>query len=199
MDKRKAIIGGCVVILLSVVAAWGFGLFGGTDPAIAKLQEIGDQMSQENLPDAQRDQLRDQFRQQMQSMTDDQRRAFFDANRDQWQARSQQRMDEFFAMSKADQQKRLDEMINRMNQPRGNQNGGRRDQNRGNANNGNGGRSGMTEAQREERSKRRLDGSSPKMRAQYAEFRRMLDQRAQERGVKINNPWMRGYGGRSNT
>ncbi len=52
----------------------------------------------------------------------------------------------------------------------------------------------MTEAQREERSKRRLDGTSPKMRAQYAEFRKMLDKRAQERGVKL--PSGRRPGGR---
>ena len=144
MDKRKAIIGSGVAILVLVAAAWGFGLFGGTDPAIAKLQEIGDQMSDKNLPEAQRDQLRDQFRQQMQSMTDDQRRAFFDANRDQWAARSAERMNEFFAMSKADQQKRLDEIINQMNRPRDNQRN-----NGGNANNSNGGRGGA----------RRHDGS----------------------------------------
>jgi hypothetical protein len=189
MDKRKAIIGGGVAILLLVAAAWGFGLFGDADPAVAKLQEIGDQMSDKNLPDAQRDQLRGEFRQQMQSMTDEQRRAFFGANRDQWAARSAERMNEFFAMSKVDQQKRLDEIINQMNRPRDNQrnNGG----NANNSNGGRGGRAGMTEAQREERSKRRLDGTTPKVRAQYTEFRRMLDQRAQQRGVKIDNPWGR--------
>jgi hypothetical protein len=175
-------------------------LFGGTDPAIAKLQEIGNQMSQDNLPDAQRDQLRDQFRQQMRSMTDDQRRTFFDSNRGQWQARAQQRMDEFFAMSKADQQKRLDDIINRMNQPRGNQQrqfgGGGGPSGGGFRGGDGGGRGGGTEGQREERAKRRLDGSTPQMRAQFAAFRRMLDKRAQERGVKLNNNWGRGFGGR---
>ncbi len=121
MDKRKTIVGGCVMLLLCIAAAWGFGLFGGTDPAVAKLQELGNQMADKNLPPAQQDQLRDQFREQVRSLTDDQRRTFFDANRDQWQSRSQARMDEFFALSKADQQKRLDEMINRMSKPRDNQ------------------------------------------------------------------------------
>ena len=196
MDKRKAIIGGIVVVLFVVAGAWGFGLFGGTDPAVAKLQEIGDQMSGKNLPDAQRNQLRDQFRQQMQTMTDEQRHAFFDSNRDQWMARSQQRMDEFFAMSKVDQQKRLDEIINRMTQPRNNPNAGGQSRNANNGQGGRGGRSGMTEAQREERSKRRLDGTTPKMRAEYTEFRRMLDKRAGERGVKLDNQWGRGFGPR---
>jgi hypothetical protein len=183
MDKRKAIIGGGVAMLILAAAAWGFGLFGGTDPAIAKLQEIGDQMNQENLPDAQRDQLRDQFRQQMQGLTDDQRRAFFNANRGQWEARSAERMNQFFTMSKADQNKRLDEILNRMNQPRS-QNAGGRNQN-GRSTNG-GGRN-MSEAQREERSKRRLDSTSPKQRAQFTAFRKALDQRAAQRGIKIDN------------
>src|SRR3954453_12447464 len=87
MNKRRWIIAACGLIL-TAIAAWSSGLFGGTDPAIAKLQEIGDQMQDKNLSDAQRNQLRDDFRQNMRSMTDDQRRGFFDANRDQWTGES---------------------------------------------------------------------------------------------------------------
>jgi hypothetical protein len=182
MDKRKATIGVGVAILIAIAAAWALGMFGGTDPAVAKLQEIGSQAFDDKLPEAQREQFRNQFRQQMDTMTDDQRRAFFDANRDQWQARSQERMNEFFKMSAVDQQKRLDEIINRMSQPRDNQ---RQNAGRGP---GGGGRS-MTEAQREERSKRRLDSTSPQSRAQFAQFRKMLDKRAAERGVKMDGGW----------
>jgi hypothetical protein len=191
MEKRNWVISGVVFLLLLVVAAWVLGWFG-ADPAIAKLQEIGEQMSEPNLPDAQRDQLRDQFRQQMQSLSEDQRRAFFNSNRDQWQARSQQRMDQFFAMPKTEQIKQLDQTIKRMSQPRTNQPGGGRG-NAGGGGRGPGGGRGMTESQREERSKRRLDGSTPKMRAQYSEYRRMLDQRAQQLGVNLpNNGWRSG-------
>jgi len=193
MSKRKAIVGGIVVLLLATVAAWGFGLLGGTDPAIAKLQQIGDQMAQTNLSDAQRDQIRGEFRQQMQSLTDDQRHAFFEANRGQWEARGQQRMNEFFAMSKTDQQKRLDEIIDRMAQSSNQQSG--RGRNAGNRNGG-GNRAGMTEAQREERSKRRIDHTDAKTRAQFTEFRRMLNQRAQQRGVQLGDHWGRGFGPR---
>src|SRR5882757_105216 len=118
MNKRKAIISTVLTILLVGLAAWAFGFFSRTDPAIAQLQEIGNQLQDKNLSDAQRNQLRDDFRQNMRSMTDDQRRAFFDANRDRWTGQIQQRMDEYFAMSKADQQKRLDEILNRMVQAR---------------------------------------------------------------------------------
>jgi hypothetical protein len=195
MNKRRWIIAACGLIL-TATGAWSFGLFGGTDPAIAKLQEIGDQMQDKNLSDAQRNQLRDDFRQNMRSMTDDQRRAFFDANRDQWTGRIQQRMDEYFAMSKADQQKRLDEILNRMAQGRNsaqqNTNGGNRS-----ANNTRGGGRNMSDAQREQRSKERLDRTSPKMRAQFAEFRKQLENRAQQRGVPKGDQRWGGFGYRS--
>lgn len=188
MNKRKGIIGCVVAMLVLVAAAWGFGLFGGTDPAIAKLQEIGDQMEDKNLSDADRDRMRGEFRQQMESMTDQQRSAFFGANRDQWMAQSAERMNEFFALPKADQQKRLDEILNRMNQPRDTQRRG--------ANNGRGNRPSMTEAQREERSKRRLDSTTPKTRAQFTAFRKALEQRAQQRGIKLPPGGGPGFGGR---
>src|SRR4051794_23217270 len=123
--KRKVTITSLVVVFLAI-AAWAFGLLGG-DPAIAKLHDLGSQMRDSNLTAAERDQLRGQFREQMQSLTEAQRRAFFDANRGQWEGRETQRMNEFFAMSKPDQIKRLDEMIDRMMKPRtGAQNGGNR-------------------------------------------------------------------------
>src|SRR6476620_9760896 len=109
MNKRRAIISSILTILLVGGAAWAFGFFGRTDPVVAELQQLGSQMWDKNLPDAQRDQLRTDFRQRMESLTDEQRRAFFASNRDEWNGRMQQRMDEFFAMSRADQQKRLDE------------------------------------------------------------------------------------------
>jgi len=181
MEYRKSIVGGIVLLILAA-AGWAFGLFGGTDPAIAKLQDLSSQISQDGLPDAQREQFRDQFRQQMQSLSDSQRRAFFDANRGQWEARASQRMAEFFTMSKSDQNKRLDEILNRMSQPR-TQNANARNQNGG----GNRGGRNMSEAQREERSKRRIENTSPKQRAQMAAFRKMLDQRAAQRGIKVDS------------
>jgi hypothetical protein len=56
----------------------------------------------------------------------------------------------------------------------------------------------MTEAQRDERSKRRLDQTSPKMRAQFAEFRKRLDNRAKQRGITPpQGGWWMGGGRRS--
>jgi hypothetical protein len=193
MTKRRWIIAGCL-LLLTAIGAWSLGLLGGTDPVVAKLQEIGNQMQDKSLSDAQRNQLRDDFRQNMRSMTDEQRRAFFDANRDRWTGRMQQQMDEYFAMPKADQQKRLDEILNRMVQTRNsaqqNANGGNR-----NANSNRGGGRNMSDAQREQRSKERLDRTSPKMRAQFTEFRKQLDTRAQQRGIQLGDQRGGGFGG----
>jgi len=193
MNKRKAIVSMVLTVLLVGLAAWAFGFFNRTDSAIAELQQIGNQMWDRNLTDAQRNQLRSDFRQRMDSMTENQRRAFFDSNRDQWTGRMQQRMDEFFAMSKADQQKRLDDILNRVAAARNSSQQGNGQANRGNRGGNRGGRN-MTDAQREQRSKQRLDRTSPKMRAQFAEFRKQLDTRAQQRGIQLGDQrW--GFGG----
>jgi hypothetical protein len=189
MRKRKTFIGGVAVILLLFAAAWAFGFFHRTDPAIAELQQLGSQAWDRSLPEAQRSESRDQFRQRMDSLTDDQRRAFFEANRDQWSGRMQQRMDEFFKMSKADQQKRLDEILDRMQKGRNSQ-----QQNQANRGGNNRGGRNMTDAQREERSKTRLDRSTPLMRAQTAQFRQMLQGRAQQRGINLGNSSGWGFG-----
>lgn len=186
MNARNAVIG-VVVLLLAVVAAWAFGFFGGTDPEVAELQQMRDQVfASDPLPEAQRDQLRDQFRQRVSSLTDDQRRALFAGGREQWRQREQQRMDAFFALSRADQQKQLDDSINRMLQRRNEQNqnpsAGNRD-GRGERGNGGGGGRNMTPAQRESRAKQRLDNSTPKERAQRAEYRRRMQERMQQRGI----------------
>jgi hypothetical protein len=176
------------IVAILAVAAWALGFFGGSDPAVAELQAMADQAFDDNMPDAQQAQFRDQFRQKMESLTPEQRDAFFDANRDRWMLRIEQRMNEFFAMTPADQQKRLDEIIDRMSQPREprQQNGDR------SARGDRGGPRNMTEAQRAERSKRRLDRTSPKMRAQFSEFRKRLETRAEQRGISQLPNWGRG-------
>jgi hypothetical protein len=153
-------------------------------------------MGDKTLGDAQRSALRGEFRQQVQSLTDDQRRAFFQSGRADWEARQQQRMNEFFALSKADQQKRLDEILNRMAQGQKNVQTGGQGQNAG-GNRGNGGaRAGMTDEQREERSKRRIENTDPKSRAQFAQFRKALDNRAAQRGMPAPGPGGGGFGRR---
>jgi hypothetical protein len=187
MDKQKTTVS-VVVLLLLALGAWWFGLFGGTDPAIAALEQMREKLSDRNLSDDQRRQLRDDFRASLDSMSDDQRRAFFQNGRQFWMQRAEQRMDQFFAMAASDQQRQLDDMLNRIAAGRNQAPGANSPQRRSASPRGDGSRGGnMTDAQRDERAKRRLDRSSPKMRAQFAEFRRRLNERAQQRGIDPGN------------
>lgn len=185
MKKNHLAIGATVLAVL-LVAAWALGFLGGTDPAVASAIQLSEQAFNSNASEAERDQSRAQLRTIVEGFTPQQRDAFFSANRGQFEQRAEQRMKEFFAMSKADQQKRLDEMINRMMQPGDRGAGGPPGRGRGGDR---GGRGNLTEAQRDERSKRRLDRSSPQMRAQFAEFRKKLDARAKERGISQLPGW----------
>jgi hypothetical protein len=188
MDKRRIVASGLAVLLIGL-AVWTCGLFVGSDPAVAELSALRDQMFDRDLPDVDRQRLRDQFRQRIESLSNDQRRALFAGGREMWMQRAEQRMDAFFAMSAEGQRQQLDEMLSRMaarRQERGkspNAGGPRRQGTTGGSGSSRGNRAGMTEAQRDERAKRRLDRTSPKMRAQFAEFRRRLTQRAERRGI----------------
>jgi hypothetical protein len=176
MDKRKLTIGAMMLGAL-VLAAWAFGFIGGTDPVVAEMQQLRDQMFQ--LPESERRAQWEQFRERMDSLTDDQRRALREGGREQWQQMAQRRMDEFFALPPAEQDKRLDEMIDRMME--------RRREREQNPNAGRGGRgdrgANLSDAQREQRRKERLDRTSPKMRAQFTEFRDRMNDRLEERGL----------------
>lgn len=192
MKQHKLIVTVSMIAVLAI-AAWALGLFDGADPAVAELQQMADQAFSQDLPENQQAQFRDQFRQRMDTLTPQQREDFFDTNRDRWMQRAEERLNDFFAMSPADQDKRLDEIIDRMSQPRegrqqnnGGNPGARPGDGRGPGNWGN-----MTEAQRDERAKRRLDHTSPKMRAQFTEFRKRLDDRAKERGISQLPGWGR--------
>jgi hypothetical protein len=176
MDKRKVFFG--IVGLLAVIAAaWALGLFGRTDPVVAEMEQLRDQLR--NLPDADRRAGWDNFRQRMEGLTDAQRDALR-GNRDQWQQFAQQRMDQFFQLPPDQQRQRLDDIIDRMEQrqrewaksPNANRGdrGGDRSRN-------------LTEAQRDQRRKERLDRTSSKMRAQFAEFGRRMNERRAERGL----------------
>jgi hypothetical protein len=200
LKQHKTIVALIAIVLLAA-GAWAFGFFSGTDPAVAELQQMANHAFEQDLPEAQEAEFRQQFRQKMDSLTPEQREAFFAANRVRGMQYMERRMNAFFAMSPQEQQKRLDEIIDQMTRPREgrSQNGGDRagradggSERAGRDDGGRGGWRNMTEAQRDERSKRRLDQTSPKMRAQFTEFRKKLEARAKERGISQLPGWGRG-------
>ncbi len=176
MDKRKLAIAASAILII-IAAAWMFGLFGGTDPVVAEMQQLREQM--QNLPEGERRAACDSYRQRIEGLTDVQRQALR-GDRNQWQQFAQQRMDEFFQLPPNQHRQRLDEMIDRMEQ-RIKERAQNPTANRGDR--GGGGGRNMTETQRDQRRKERLDRTNPKMRAQFTEFGRRLNDRRAERGL----------------
>jgi len=185
MNKRNAVIASVVVLFLAVGAAWALGYFSG-DPVVTEMQQLRDQMlANRDLPEAERRAQWDNFRQRMEGLTDAQRSALRESGRDRFQRFGQQRMDEFLQLPPDQQKKRLDDIIDRMQQRQQNPN----------ANRGRGGWGGgrnMTEAQRDQRRKEMISRTDPKMRAQFDQFRQLLGDRVKERGL----PPMQGGPGR---
>ena len=136
--------------------------------------------------------LRNQMRDGVQNLSDNQRQQFFTSGRSMFMAFAQQRLDSFFEMPPAEQQARLDEMIDRMAEWRQ-----RREQESSQGGAGeNAGRDGpgrgwgnRTEAERDAFRKQMLDKTNPKLRAQFGEFRRLMNARMEARGMEpMNGP-----------
>jgi hypothetical protein len=183
MTKRRIGVA-AIAILVMGVGAWALGMFHRVDPQVAELEQMRTQMfANRDVPQAERRQQFGEMRQRMESLTEEQRRQFWENGREQFMQFAEQRMDEFFALSPEDQQKRLDEIIDRMLERRK-----EREQNPqadGNRRGG-GGRQGwqnMTDAQRDAARKQRLDRTSPELRAGFSEFRRMMNDRLEARGL----------------
>jgi hypothetical protein len=208
MDKKKLSIGIVVFLIIGVSAAWAMGYFHRTDPAVAELQQFRDEMRK--APEADRPAMFQKFRAKMDGLTDAQRQEFRQNNQGQFRQDQARRMAEFFAMSPADQKKRLDEMIDRM-QKWQQQGGAGAGANRngaagagGAAGGGQGGGRGgrqqnATDGQREQARKDRLDNSNPVERAQQDKFRQMMGDRMQARGITPpagGGGGFRGFGGR---
>jgi hypothetical protein len=196
MDARK-ITFVIVIVLVAVGAAWAMGYIGGTDPVVAEMQQLRDQMfTNRDLPEDQRRAQWQDFRQRMDGLTDAQRQALWEDGRQRWEQFGQQRMDEFFTMPPDQQRQRLDQMIDRMlarqegraQNPNANGNGGGR---------GNRGGRNLTEGQRDQRSKERIARTDPKMRAQRDKFRDMMNDRLKQRGLPPieGGPGRGGFGG----
>ena len=184
MDKRKATIATVMILAVVFGSAWTLGYFGGSDPVVAELQQLRDEMfANRDLPEAERRDQWQNLRQRMESLTDEQRDALRRDGRERWQQFGQQRMDEFFALPPDQQQRRLDEILDRMLERQRERAQNPDARNRGDRGDRGGRGRNLTDDQRDERRKRRLDRIDPKMRAQFGEFRRRLDERAQERGL----------------
>jgi len=195
-----------MLLLLSISGLGAWAMTTRRDPNLVKAQELRAQM--ENATPEQRRELRSQFRETIEGMSEPAREQFFEAGRKEWEAREMKKMDEFFAKSYADQIKDIDKQIDRDEQRRkdwekrrqanggqgkagvGGQGGGGRGGPGGGGGGGRGGPGGgrggrnMDPAAQLARSKNYLDRTSPESRAQRGEYRRMMQDRRTQRGLQ---------------
>lgn len=172
MNKQtKATLSAVALFLLLLAGVWA--LWGdGVDPAVAALDAERQRVFSGEATDAERD----AFRQRVDALTEDQRRQLFGRGRPEMQRRMAERMNEIFSMPteqiRAEAKQRAAHIVANRNRPdEGDRPPGPP-----------GGRSDMTEAQRDARAKQRLDFVDPGARGQFSEFRRMINEELESNG-----------------
>ena len=173
-DKKQAILVSVAIVLTLAGAGWAFGLFGSpVDPAVAELERQRDQVFSEDATDEDRQAFRDQVR----SLTDDQRRQLFERGRPDIQERISARMNELYALPPEEFQREVMQRVDDLVAARA-----ERDSDGEGPRGGFGPPAGMTDAQRDQRRKERLDFVDSETRAQFSEFRRAIDAELEARG-----------------
>lgn len=177
--EKKHVIG--ALVLLVLFAGVGWALFAGEDAELAEMKQMRDDMfnNMDKMSDEERRATRDAFRQRADSLSEDQRRELGRGFRQFMM----QRVDQLLAMPRDEQVKELDKWIDRMEERRQNReaNGGEGRGDRG----GRGGRGGnMTPEQRDQRRKQGLDRTSPEMRGKMDQMKDLINERREERGLE---------------
>ena len=178
MENNKMTMMG-VLVAIGLAAAWALGFFDGMDPQVAELEKMRDQNLQrmDQLSEQERRAQWGGFRQRIDHLTEEQKKQFFDSSRPIFQQMMLDRMNKFLEMSPEEQEKRLDEIIDRMEQRKADRNDG------GDGNRRGGDRGNRSDAERDQRRKERLDRTTPEMRAKFDRFKDMLNDRRRERGL----------------
>jgi hypothetical protein len=169
--RRNAAIG-AALLAIALGVAWWMGLFGErVDPAVAELEAMARTMFAQGGPPGPPP---PEFRAKIEALTDAQRQQFFQRNRPPFLAEMNRRMDALFAKGgdalRAEAKARAAAVIAMRQQ--GDQGGGPGGPPFGN----------MSEAQRDEMRKRRLDFMDSDTRAQVTELKRMVDAELKSQG-----------------
>ena len=176
---NKKYVFSCAVVLLVVLAAsWAMRFFNGKDPAVAELEQFRDETFKkaDTMSDDERRSNFEGFREKIQELDEGQRRQFFEASRPMMMQWINQRMDRLFSMEPLEQEKELDRWIDRMEEGRKNREangGGRRGRDGGE----------MSQEQRDQRRKERLDRTTPELRAKFDRMKDLINERRAERGL----------------
>lgn len=193
MDNKKKTAIAVVALLLITLGVWAFR-GDGVDPAVAALEAQRDVMFSPNASDEDRA----AFRAQIDALTDAQRRQFFERGRPEMERRMAERMNELFnqppeQLRREAAQRAADIIAARATRGA--------DDNRGAGSppgGSPGGRGQMTAAQRDSMRKQMLDNIPSQTRAQFSEFRKMINDELKAKGQEeMSGRDMRGMmGGR---
>ncbi len=194
--KAKWLVLALLVLLFSGLGAWAMS--SGEDPQVAKVQALREQL--EAAPEAQRRELWGQVREEMRKLPEEAREALFEDRRKEWEARENKQMQEFFSKTRAEQIAMIDKQIDesekrRVERERRRAQGGQANRQGGGpgrggpggggwGGGGRGGRGVTDPAARMDRTRNYLDKTTPESRAQRSEYRRMMDDRRQARGLQ---------------
>jgi len=183
MKKKKLWVLVLLVILVSG-AAWAF--WPRTDPQLAKVQQMQQQLFNESTPPDERRKAFQEFREEMEKLTPDQRDKMMRDNPPPFMRQMRQNVRDFFDLPPSERTKALDRQIDefekrrkqmeqRMGQGQGGPGGGPRG--------GFGGGGGGDPARQNDFRKRMLDNTTPQDRAMMSEYFREMQKRRQQRGL----------------
>ncbi len=165
MSKRavkKSVIGVTTLAVVTLLAGWLFGWFS-EDPAIAEVRQMQAKLGDTGMKDTDRRALMQQIRTKMDSFSPDVRRNLWENNRQAFEKRMDKHVGDLLAMSKADRNKALDADIDRMQKMRAEAQANAQNNQGANANNPQqrNRSQALSDDQRVDRMKNRLDRSSP--------------------------------------
>jgi hypothetical protein len=201
---RRWLIGVVTVSLVIGSGVW-FVNYLRASSQIARVKELQQQLAEaQKLPEAQRRELRSQMREEMEQLPDNMRRELWQEQRAQFEQRMDDQMKKVLLLPADQRTAEIDKQIDEMEKRR-KEFEQRRQQQAANGQAGQG-QNGPPEAGQQrgrggrqrtpdptgkvslERTKRRLDQSTPEQRAMREEYRRIVEARRQQRGLPAN-PW----------
>jgi uncharacterized membrane protein YgcG len=199
MNKKKTWTILALLLLFATAVVWA--LWTGEDPQLTTVRELGAQARADGASEEQRRQMWGQMREEMEKLSPESRDVLRDEWRQKREARENERMKEFFAMTRAQQiaqiNKEIDDRERRRQQraqsgQNGSQGGGRNGQGQGGGGGGPngqygggpGGRGGGRAMDPVQRRKDYLDKTTPDQRAERSEYRRMVSEQRSSRGLK---------------
>jgi hypothetical protein len=185
-NRRKRRWALLVLLLLFGVVYASYRAFG-TDPAVAKVKELRQELSAKDLTQEQRRELFQRLREAMGELTPEQRHAMAKER----QNRFAEQMQQYYRMSPEEKTRYLDEQIRRSEE--------RRRQAQAAQASGSaapGGDPGQTRTdrpapsaeERDLRRKQRLDDTTPEFRAQLDQYRKDMQARRQQLGLPATSP-----------